>query len=51
MEIVGDILNSTDAMDEADLWLDPIYDAAQSRWPSERVAAHGIKGKEAGNAE
>jgi len=39
MEVVGDILNSTDAMDEDDLWLDPIYDAAQERWPVVRAVA------------
>lgn len=33
MEYLGDTLNSTDATTEEDEWLDPIFEAAQERWP------------------
>lgn len=33
MEYLGDLLSNMDAVEEGDAWLDPIFDAAQARWP------------------
>ena len=42
MEYLGDTLNSTDATTEEDEWLEPIFEAAQERWPAAAQAAqHG----------
>ena len=35
MEWLGDELNATDAATEDDGWLDPIFEAAQKRWPQQ----------------
>lgn len=32
MDWLGDVLNNMDAVDDADEWLDPIFDAAHARW-------------------
>lgn len=37
MEWLGDALSGMDACDESDEWMDPVFDAAQARWP---IAAH-----------
>lgn len=39
MEYLGDTLNSTDATTEEDEWLEPIFEAAQERWPAAAQAA------------
>ena len=39
MEWLGDELNASDAATEEDEWLDPIFDAAQERWPQYAQAA------------
>lgn len=41
MEWLGDTLNNMDAVSEEDAWLDPIFEAAQARWP---VAARPVAG-------
>lgn len=33
MEWLGDALSGMDACDESDEWMDPVFDAAQARWP------------------
>ena len=35
MEWLGDELNAMDGISEDDLWLDPIFEAAQKRWPQQ----------------
>ena len=35
MEWLGNELDNMDAVDEADEWMDPIFEAAQARWPEE----------------
>lgn len=34
METLGDMLNATDATDETDEWLTPVFEEAQRLWPS-----------------
>ena len=38
MEWLGDELNAMDAAEEEDEWIDPIFDAAQERWPQPSAA-------------
>lgn len=43
MEWLGDAINNMDGVTEEDLWLDPIFEAAQARWPvrAAKEQAHG----------
>lgn len=34
MEYLGDLLSNMDAVEDGDEWLDPIFEAAQARWPT-----------------
>ena len=34
MEILGDMLNSMDAVDDRDAWMEPVFAAAQRLWPT-----------------
>lgn len=38
MQILGDILNGMDAATDEDEWMTPVFEAANSMWPRQKVA-------------
>lgn len=38
MELLGNILNGMDAVDEADEWMDPVFQEAHRLWPQQQAS-------------